>query len=149
METKTSLKEKCLIFLIAMCFVLTASCSMLTKQNPNVNTPLDVAKVTYDASCGWYLGVYSDIVMLNKDPYLNKDAQKILRNEINPAMDNYKHGLIEYGNLIDRIETDGVISAIGDSALILKAEELNRVKQSIVSLMLTINQLQSIEGGLI
>jgi len=112
METKISLKEKCLMFLIAMCLVLTASCSLITKQNPNVKTSLDTAKVIYDASCGWYLGVYSDIVMLNKDPYLNKDAQKILRNEINPAMDNYKHGLIEYGNLIDRIETDGVISAI-------------------------------------
>jgi len=80
MRTKVGLKEKCLMLLVAMCLVLMTSCSMLTKQNPNVNTPLDAAKVTYDASCGWYVGVYSDVVTLNKDPYLSRDAQNVLRN---------------------------------------------------------------------
>ena len=128
-----------------MCVSL-MSCSYLTKQNPNVKTPLDAAKVTYDASCGWYFGVYSDVVMLNKDPYLSEKAQRILRNDVNPAMDKYKHMLIEYGVLIEYIETGRVLSSIGDSALILKAEELNMMKQSIIGLVLAINQLQNIRS---
>ena len=146
MEKVIGLKEKCLMFLIAMCLVFMTSCSLLIKQNPNVKTPLDAAKVTYDASCGWYVGVYSDIVLLNKDPYLSEKAQKILRNEVNPAMDKYKHMLIEYGTLIEQIEVGGAISAIGDSVLLLRAEELNMMKQSIIGLILVVNQLQNIEG---
>lgn len=141
METKVGLKEKCLMFLVAMCLVLMTSCSMLTKQNPNVKTPLDAAKVTYDAFCGWYVGVYSDVVLLNKDPYLSEEAQGVLRNQVNPAMDKYKHMLIEYGTLIEQIEAGGVITAIGDSALLLKVEELNMMKQSIIGLVLVVNQL--------
>jgi hypothetical protein len=146
METKIDLKKKCLMLLIAMCLILMTSCSLLTKQNPNVKTPLDAAKVTYDASCNWYVGVYSDIVMLNKDPYLSENAQKVLKNEVNPAMDRYKHMLIEYGTLIEQIEAGRILSAIGDSALLLKAEELNIMKQSIIGLVLAINQLQNIKG---
>jgi hypothetical protein len=146
METKVGLKEKCLMFLIAICLVLTTSCSLLIKQNPNVKTPLDAAKVTYDASCGWYVGVYSDVVMLNKDPYLSEKARKVLRNEVNPAMDKYKHMLIEYGTLIEQIEAGGVISAVDNSALLLRVEELNMAKQGIIGLVLVINQLQNIKG---
>jgi len=61
-------------------------------------------------------------------------------------MDKYKHLLIEYGTLIQQIESGGVMSAIGDSALMLKAEELNMVKQSIIGLVLAINQLQVIRS---
>ncbi len=128
-----------------MCVSL-MSCSYLTKQNPNVKTPLDAAKVTYDASCSWYIGAYSDVVMLNENLYLSEKAQKILRNEVNPAMDEYKHVLMVYGGLIKQIETGKMLSSMGDSALILTAEELNTMKQSIIRLVLTINQLQSIRS---
>lgn len=146
MKVVIGLKEKCLMFLIAMCLVFTASCSLITKQNPNVKTPLDAAKVTYDASCGWYVEVYSDVIRLNKDPYLSEKAQKVLRNQVNSSMDRYKHMLIDYGTLIEQIEAGGVIAAIGDSALLLQAEELNMMKRSIIGLVLAINQLQNMEG---
>ena len=139
------LKKFYVIVLMLMCVSL-MSCSYLTNQNPNVKTPLDAAKVTYDASCGWYFGVYSDVVMLNKDPYLSEKAQRILRNEVNPAMDKYKHMLIEYGVLIEQVEAGGAISAIGDFVLLSKTEELNTMKQSIIHLVLAINQLQNIRS---
>ena len=141
------LKSIFCMFLLATCLVFISACAVLTRQNPNVKTPLDAAKVTYDASCSWYVGVYNDVVLLNKDPYLSDKAVKILRDQVNPAMDKCKHTLIAYGTLIKQIESGGVVSSISEVALKLKAAELNAIKQSIIGLLLTISQIQIMEGG--
>lgn len=146
METRIDLKKKFLMLLVIMCLVLTTSCSLLTGQNPNVKTPLDAAKITYDASCGWYIGVYSDVVILNQNIHLNEESATLLRNEINPAMDKYKHMLINYGTLIEQVESGEALMSIAEAALELKAGELDMLKRSIIGLLLTINQLQLIEG---
>lgn len=146
MKTKIDLKKKCLMFLIVTCLVFVTSCSFLTKQNPNVKTPLDAAKITYAASTEWYLGVYNDVVLLNNATYLNDEAVIVLRNKLNPAMDNYKHVLIDYGDVIEQVESSGGMSSISKKALTLKAAELNIIKQSIIGLLLTMEQIR-IDGG--
>lgn len=145
METKSNLKKECLMFLIAVCMVFVTSCSLLTKQNPNVKTPLDAAKITYAASSEWYLGVYNDVVVLNNSMYLDDVAVDILRTKLNPAMDNYKRSLLSYGALIKQIESVETVSPISKSALGYKEAELTMIKQSIIGMLASLEQKNTIQ----
>jgi cation transport regulator ChaB len=134
-----NLKGVYIVVLMFMCVSLT-SCVYLTKQNPNVETPLDSAIITYSAMVDWYIGAYNEVSALNTNVNLPIHTKIILRSKVNPAMDSYKQMLIDYGALIEVVQAHSVLSSADVVSLETKAKILEILKGNIINFLIQLEQ---------
>lgn len=125
-------------------FFIVGCSQYFMKDNPNVNTSLDAAKVDANALTSWYMDMYQMALNMNNDKTLTPDTREILETKFNPALDTFKGYLNSYLLSIKMIEADPVMAGMGIDDLDNLKRKLDMTKTLIVKYLMTIESEQQI-----
>jgi len=123
-------------------FILSGCSQYFMKDNPNVENPLDVAKLETDVLTSWYVDTYQLAIRMNNDAILSEDSRKILINKINPTLDMFKKSLVAYISNIQMIENNPVHLDTDMANLQNLSNRLTVLKGMIVKYLISIENAQ-------